>query len=124
MAFADITLNDGAGTPVAHTFTVVANNNGRVIRSDFSAAAETPWTMTMAHTEQKRSGVPVKSHLVRFDIAVLDADGVTVHTANARVCSDVPNPICSDLLADHFAALIRNYATSANFRALLKGSVG
>lgn len=124
MAFADITLNDGAGSPVAHTFTVISNSNGRVVRSDFSAPAETPLTMTMAHTQNTRAGVKVKSHLVRFDIAVLDADGITVHTANVRICADVPNAICSDALADNLAAFTRNYASSANIRALLKDSVG
>lgn len=124
MAYADITLNDGASTPVAHVYTAINQKNGRVLRSDFAAAAETPWTLTMGHNEQTRAGSKVKSHLIRFDITVLDADGITPRTANARICADVPIAIQSDQLADHFAALVRNYATSANFRAFFKDSVG
>lgn len=124
MAYADIVVNDGASTPVARTFTVISTANGRVVRSDFSTPADALWTLTHAHSTNKRSGVTVKSHLVRFDIGVLDADGVTTHIANARVCMDVPVPIASDQLADHFASLIRNYLTNVVARALLKDSVG
>lgn len=124
MALSDITLNDGQETPAAHTFTFTAMVNNRVIRSDLGASPETPLTMTTAHSESKRGGVQVKSHLQRFDKGTLDADGVTVHQSNIRLMADVPNPILSDALADDYAAYIRNWATSANVRAWLRGSSG
>lgn len=124
MALADITLNDGQGTPVAHTFSFIQNVNGRVVRSDLTATPETPLLMTQGHQDSKRQGVPVKSHLYRIDKTILDGDGVTPHTANIRMMADVPNPIHSDALADDLAAFIRNWATSANVRAWLRGSVG
>lgn len=124
MALNDITLNDGQGTPVAHTFTYIATQGNRVIRADLAAAPETPLQMTIAHSETKINGAPGKSHLQRFDKTVLDADGVTPHKANMRLCADVPNAVLSDALADDLAAFIRNWATSANVRAWLKGSVG
>lgn len=124
MALADITLNDGQGTPVAHTFAYVSAINNRVIRSELAAPAETPRTLTMAHSESKKGGVTVKSHLLRFDVTLLDTDGITPYTANIRVMADVPSRILSDALADDFAAYVRNYLSSANARAWLKGSVG
>ena len=124
MALADIILNDGQGTPVAHTFTYISNVNGRTIRSDMAASAETPLQMTHAHQDGKRSGVVVKSHLFRIDKTVMDADGVTPHTANIRVMCDIPVSISSDSLADDLAAFVRNWITSATFRAFIKGSVG
>lgn len=124
MALADITLNDGQGTPVAHTFTYVGQQNGRVIRVDMSAAAETPWNLTMGHMAKKVANKNVRSHLIRFDITVLDSDGITPYTANIRVMADIPDPIRSDALADDLAALVRNWATSANVRAWAKDSVG
>mgnify|MGYP001043918020 FL=1 len=124
MALADIILNDGQGTPVAHTFTYISNVNGRTVRTDMAASAETPLIMTHAHQDGKRAGVVVKSHLFRIDKTLLDADGVTAHVANVRVMCDVPVPISSDALADDLAAFIRNWITSANFRAFIKGSVG
>lgn len=124
MALADITINDGQTTPVAHTFTYIGTTNGRVLRSDFAAAAETPLHMTHGHTSRVAKGVALDSHLLRFDRTALDADGVTPHKANIRLASDVPRAIVSDGLADDFAAYIRNWATSANVRAWLKGSVG
>lgn len=124
MALADITINDGQGSPVAHTFTYVGTVNGRVLRSDFAAAAETPLTMTHGHTSRSVSGTNLDSHLLRIDRTALDADGVTAHKANVRLCCDVPRAIVSDALADDFAAFIRNWASSANVRAWLKGSVG
>lgn len=124
MALADITLNDGQSTPVAHTFTYVSTQNNRVIRSDFAASPETPLTLSMAHSEAKKSGVTVKSHLLRVDKTVLDTDGITPHLTNIRLMADVPNPVLSDELADDLAAYIRNWATGANIRAWLKGSVG
>lgn len=124
MALANVTLNDGQGTPVAHTFEYTGSGaNGRVIRSDMTANPETPLTMTIAHSERVRNGVKEKSHLIRFDKATLDADGVTVHNSNIRIMIDVPNPVQSDALADDFAAFGRNFLTSANTRAVLKGSV-
>lgn len=124
MALADITLNDGQGTPVAHTFTFISATNNRIVRSDLAAAPETPLTFTIAHSENVRNGVKVRSHLARFDRTVMDGDGVTPYAANFRLMGDVPNPILSDSLADDFAAFIRNWATNANVRAWLRGSVG
>lgn len=124
MALADIILADGQGTPVSHTFTYVGTQNGRVVRSDMAAAAETPLTLTHAHQIGMRNGVKVKSHLLRVDKSVMDADGVTAHAANIRLMADVPVPVISDALADDFAAYIRNWATSANVRAWFKDSVG
>lgn len=124
MALADITLNDGAGTPVAHTFAYVSTANNRVVRSDFAASPEAPITLSMAHNEAKKSGVTVKSHLLRIDKVVLDTDGITPHASNIRLMADVPNPVLSDALADDLAAFIRNWATANNIRAWLRGSVG
>lgn len=124
MALADIVLNDGQGSPVAHTFTYTGTTGNRVIRSDFAAAAETPLLMTHAHSETKISGASAKSHLFRIDRTVLDGDGITPHKANIRLMCDVPNAVLSDALADDLAAYIRNWASSTNVRAWLKGSVG
>lgn len=124
MALADITLNDGQGTPVAHVFAFTATTNGRVLRSDFSAPAEEPLTLTHAHNESKRGTVKVRSHLLRVDKTILDTDGITPHQANIRLMADVPNPVLTDALADDLAAYIRNWASSANVRAWLRGSVG
>lgn len=124
MALADITLNDGQGTPVAHTFTYTGTVNGRVIRNDFSAPAEEPLQMTHAHQTSKRAGVEVKSHLIKFDKTKLDSDGTTPYVADIRIAGDCPAQIYSDALADDFAAYVRNWATSANVRAWFRGSVG
>lgn len=124
MALADIIINDGQGTPVAHTFTYVQTSGNRIIRSDMSATPEAPLQLTMAHSDTTVSGAKAKSHLFRIDKTVLDGDGVTPYKANARFCVDVPNAIHSDALADDFAAFLRNWATSANVRAFLRGSVG
>jgi hypothetical protein len=123
MALADIVLNDGQGTPVAHTFTYVSTVGNRVIRADFAAPVEQPIKLSIAHQDQKIAGAPAKSHLARIDLTLLDADGVTPHTANVRMMVDVPNAILSDALADDMAAYFRNWLTSANMRALLRGSV-
>lgn len=124
MALADITLADGAASPVSHVFTYVGTQNGRVVRVDMSADAEQPLSLTHGHMSKKVGGKTVQSHLLRVDSTVLDADGVTPHIANIRLMCDVPNPILSDALADNLAAFIRNWATSANVRAWLRGSVG
>lgn len=124
MALADFTLNDGLGTPVAHTFTYTATINGKIYRADMSAAPEAPWVMIMGHQEKKSGDSMVDSHLVRFDLTVLDADGITPYPNNVRICADVSRKVRSDQLADHMAALVREYASSAHFRLLLKGSVG
>lgn len=124
MALADITINDGQGTPVAHTFVYVGSTGNRVLRSDFAAAAETPLIMTHAHQDSKVGGKPSKSHLYRIDKSILDADGVTVHKANIRIMADIPNAVVSDALADDLAAFVRNWASSANVRAWFKNSVG
>lgn len=123
MALGDITINDGQGTPVAHTFVYVATNGGKVVRRDMSAATETPLQMIVGHADSKKGSVEFQSHLVRFDIAILDADGVTVYPSNVRVMVDVPKKVASDALADDCAAYIRNFLSSANMRLLFKGSV-
>lgn len=124
MALADITLNDGQASPVAHTFTYIASRDGRTIRADMAAPTEEPLTMTFAHNERKVGGKTQRGHLVRFDKTKLDSDGITPLVANIRLNADIPNPILSDALADDLAAYIRNWATSVNVRAWLKGSVG
>lgn len=124
MALADITLNDGQGTPVAHVFAFVSTQGNRVIRAELAAVPEEPLTMTQAHSEKKVGGVSVKSHLFRIDRTKLDSDGTTPYVANIRMMADVPAPIYSDAIADDFAAFVRNWATSANVRAWLRGSVG
>lgn len=124
MALADITLNDGQGTPVAHTFTYVTQRDGRVIRSDMAAPTEEPLTLSHAHSVRKVNGKAVRSHLLRVDKTKLDADGITQHLVNIRLMADVPNAVLSDALADDLAAYIRNWATSANVRAWLRDSVG
>lgn len=124
MALADITLNDGQGTPVAHTFTYVGGTNGRVLRSDFAAAAEAPITMTHGHQTRAVKGTSLDSHLLRIDVTKLDSDGVTPYKANIRLVADLPKAILSDALCDDLAAYIRNWASSANVRAWAKGSVG
>lgn len=124
MAFADITLNDGQGTPVAHTFTVISTKDGRVVRSDLAAPPEEPFLMTMAHNQKTVSGQVQKGHLVRWDKTVLDADGVTPHPNNIRIAADIRNAVCTQALAADFAAMIRNWATAENVYALFKDSVG
>lgn len=124
MALADIVVNDGQGTPVAHTFKYVATTNGRVIRKDFAAGTEEPIMMAHAHNTKTVNGKRIDGHLYRLDVTLLDSDGVTPHTANIRLCADVPSAIYSDGLADNLAAYVRNWATNANVRDWLKGSVG
>lgn len=124
MALSDITLNDGQVSPVAHIFAFISSQGSRVIRAELTAPPEAPLTMTHAHSEKKVNGVVVKSHLLRIDKTVLDADGVTPYPSNIRLMADVPVNIYSDALADDLAAFIRNWATSANVRAWLRGSVG
>lgn len=124
MALADITLNDGQGTPVAHTFTYVGMQGTKVIRRDFAAAPEAPLQMTHGHQSATKSGVGIDSHLLRIDKTTLDSDGITPYVANIRLMADIPRSILSDALADDLAAYIRNWASSVNVRAWLKGSVG
>lgn len=124
MALADIILNDGQGTPVAHTFQFVTQQNGRVVRSDLSRSPELPLTLTHGHLTAKKGGITVDSHLLRVDDTVLDADGITARQTNIRLMADVPTSVYSDGLADDLAAFIRNWATSANVRAWLRKSVG
>lgn len=123
MALADIVINDGQSTPVAHTFSFTGTSGNRVIRSDFSANPEVPRSLTIEHREAKKSGATVKSHLYRVDVQALDADSVTTYAANIRLMADVPNPILSDALAADLAAYIRNWATAVNITAWLRGSV-
>lgn len=124
MALADITLNDGQGTPVAHTFTFVANQNGRTVRTDMAASPEEPLSMTHAHSERKVGGKITRSHLFRIDKVKLDSDGVTPLPVNIRLMADIPNAVLSDALAADLAAYIRNWATAQNVQAWVKGSVG
>jgi len=124
MALEDILLDDGASTPVEHTFTYIGTQNGRVIRSDMSAAAEQPLTLSIGHMSKKVGGKTVRSHLTRVDKTVLDTDGITPYTTNIRLMADVHDCVRSDALADDLAAFIRNWASSANVRAWLKDSVG
>lgn len=125
MALADITLADGQGTPVNHTFAYVSSPSaGRVVRSELARDPDTPLTMSTAHNKVKRGGLEVGSHLQRFDWVEFHADGVTPLPFNARLASDMPVGAYTDARADDIAAFIRNWATSANVRAWLKGSVG
>jgi len=125
MALADITLNDGQGTPVAHTFAYVGTDTtGRVLRRDMSRTPDLPLQLTIGHKDTKIDGQKAASHVVRFDETKMDADGVTARKANIRVMIDCDNAIYSDGLADDLAAYVRNYFSSANTRALMKGSVG
>lgn len=124
MALADITLADGQVSPENHTFVYISTNNNRVVRADFAAPAEEPLTLTLAHSDTKISGASGKSHLMRIDRTVLDGDGVNAYKSNIRLMADVPNAILSDDLADDLAAFIRNWATSSNVRAWMRGSVG
>jgi hypothetical protein len=124
MALADITLNDGQTTPVAHVFTYITTQNGRVVRSDLTRTPDLPLLLTHAHTSSVKSGVKTDSHLLRVDDTRMDADGITPIPVNIRVMADIPKNIYSDGLADDLAAYIRNWATSANVRAWLRGSVG
>lgn len=124
MALADITLNDGAETPVAHTFAYIGSENGRVVRRDMARTPDLPLQMTIGHTKTTRNGVKVDSHLVKFDYAAMDADGVTVRWASIRTIVDCDPDIYSDALADDLAALTRNYLSSTNARLLCRGSVG
>lgn len=125
MALADITLNDGQGTPVAHTFTYISTTNGRVIRADMAAPAEEPITLTLGHLSKKTaSGKVIRSHLLRVDFGILDSDGVTVHNANIRVMCDLPDAVRSDSFADDASAFVRNALTSAFTRTWIRDSVG
>lgn len=124
MALADITLNDGQGTPVAHVFTYIGTKENRTIRSDMAAGPEVPLLLTMAHSQKGKGTEGTKSHLFRIDKSILDADGVTVHKASIRIVAEIPNAVLSDALADDLAAFARNWASSANVRAFVRDSVG
>lgn len=123
MALADITIADGLTVPVNHTFVYIDQTNGRVRRSNFGANPETPEYLTIAHQDNKRNGIPIGSHLWRFDSSALDADGITLLPFNCRIAADFPMAIYTDDRADIFAGLLRNWATNANIRAWLKRSV-
>lgn len=124
MALADITLADGQGTPVNHTFAYISSSLDRVIRSELAASAEESNLLTMGHRPMKIGGYAGKSHLARFDLTRLDADGVTQHTANIRVMMDIPDKILSDDLVKDMAAFVRNLFTSAFTTAFARGSSG
>lgn len=124
MALADITIADGQGTPVNHTFSYVGTVNGnRVVRSELTANPEQPISLTMAHSESKRGGVTTKSHMARFDVTILDTDG-SAHVANIRVMSDIPNPINSAALQANLLAYGKNFLSHALADDWLMGSVG
>lgn len=125
MALADIVINDGQGTPVAHTFryTVTNDKSGRVVRKDIARTPDLPLLLTMGHETQKQNGVKVDSHLWKLDDARMDADGVTVRYAGVTTTVRCDPNIYSDALADDLAAFLRNYFTSANMRALMRGFV-
>lgn len=123
MALDNVILNDGQSTPVAHTFSYLSQDKGRVIRTDLTRTPDLPLTLTTGHKAGKVSGFDIDSHLQRIDNSITDADGVTILRANIRVMADVPRRIYSDSLADDLAAFIRNWATSANVRAWLRGAV-
>lgn len=124
MALADITLNDGQGTPQAHTFTYTGTVNNRIIRSNLSAAPETPENLSLAHSKSVKGGVTSQSHLWRIDLTVLDSDGVTPYNTNIRVMADIPNPVLTDALLSNLGAYVRNAFTDIFVKAWGKGSVG
>jgi len=125
MALADIVINDGQGSPVAHTFAYVSSDSaGRVIRKDMSRTPDLPLTLTIGHQKSKVAGVSVDSHLVKVDDSIMDSDGITVRRASIRVIIDCDPNIYTDGEADNLAAYMRNYFSSANCRLLMKGSVG
>lgn len=125
MALADVTLADGQSTPVNHVFSYVGTTNGsRVVRANLSATPEAPEHLSIDHKTVTKGGIQIDSHLVRVDLTVLDTDDAqTPYALNGRMMFDVPRRILSDAVADNLAAFLRNFATSANIRALLRGSV-
>lgn len=124
MALADLTINDGQGTPIAHVFTYIGTDQqGRILRKDFARSTDLPLTMVVGHKKSTAKGISVDSHLVRFDDARMDADGVTVRFGNCRIMIDCDPDIASDAIAADYAAFIRNFATEANIKLLMKGSV-
>lgn len=125
MALADIVINDGQGTPVAHTFAYVGTiTNGKVVRKDMSRTPDLPLTLQIGHQTVKKSGQVAEAHLWRIDDSKMDADGVTVRFASVRVIIECDPNIYSDAEADDLAAFVRNYFSSTNTRLLMKGSVG
>lgn len=123
MALANIVINDGQGTPVAHTFEYIGSDAGKVTRSDLTRSPEVPLLLTIGHQTNKKGGTTVDSHLLKIESTVLDTDGMTLHKPNIRLMADCPVAVYSDALADDFAAYVRNWATSANVRAWLRKSV-
>lgn len=124
MALADITIADGQSTPVNHVFSYTGTVSGnRVVRQELTAPVEEPITLSIAHQKVKRSGVAVTQHLLRIDRTLLDTDNVTAFSNNIRLAADIADKVLSDELADDLAAFIRNWATSVNVRAWLRGSV-
>lgn len=126
MALADIVLNDGQGTPVAHTFVYITTDpSGRVIRKDMARTPDLPLMLTIGHNKVKRGTVSYDGHLVRVDDSLLDADNITVRGASVRVIVECDPAIYSDTnVADNLAAYVRNYFSSANMRLIMRGSVG
>lgn len=124
MALDNITLADGQGVPVNHTFSYVGSQGNRVIRNDLAAPLEEPISLSIAHSDTKINGAPSKSHLWRIDRTFLDADGVTPYKVNIRVMADIPNSVLTDARVDDLAAFVRNWFTSTNARNWARGSVG
>lgn len=124
MALSDISVADGKVSPVTHVFTYIGTTGNKCVRKDMAQAAETPWTLSIAHSTSMKNGKPVASHLTRFDVVLLDADGVTPLSCNIRVMADIPTAVVSDALADDLSALVRNWLSSANARTWVKGSIG
>lgn len=124
MALEDIIAEDAESTPVSHTFTFLRTESGRVVRSDLDADPETPWLLTLGHNSRKVDGYVVQGHLARLDVAVLDADGVTVHPNNIRVVTELRNAVLTEQLCKNLRATLFNALTEAFFIAWCKGSVG
>jgi len=124
MALADITIADGQSSPVNHTFAYTGTVSGnRVVRQELAAPVEQPIILSIAHQKVRRNGIGITQHLYRIDRTVLDSDNITGFLNNIRLAADISDKVLSDALADDFAAFIRNWATSANIRAWLRGSV-
>lgn len=123
MALADITLNDGAASPVAHTFAYVGTDpQGRVLRRDMSQSPETPLELAVGHREITEKGVKKDERSLRFTIHVADTDGV-VYPVPGTVTFRVPRAVASDTLSKNFFAYIRNACTEARALVFFKGGV-
>lgn len=123
MALDDITLTDSESTPVEHTMVYVAQQAQKVLRADLEAGTETPIVLTIGHQSRKVSQKVLRSHLVRIDWTLLDADGVTPYANNLRLMCEIYDPVLSDALVDNLTACMSSFMTEANMRLLARGSV-